>query len=124
MSEHGAATQCMLAQVLAASEAEIVASALKASHDMREAVALRPLLESEDYETGVVGRSEAMQTVLPSLFETMNIIHKQPVKSGGFGLWGLDQKGTFSSFEDQMCLFISEAKWEAWAKQHPFFELG
>jgi len=41
----------------------LVASALKASHDMREAVALRPLLESEDYETGVVGRSEAMQTV-------------------------------------------------------------
>lgn len=29
MSDHGAATQCMLAQVLAASEAEIVASALK-----------------------------------------------------------------------------------------------
>lgn len=41
----------------------LVASALKASHDMREAVSLRPLLESEDYETGVVGRSEAMQTV-------------------------------------------------------------
>jgi two-component system nitrogen regulation response regulator GlnG len=40
-----------------------VASALKASHDMREAVALRPLMESEDYETGVVGRSEPMQTV-------------------------------------------------------------
>jgi len=41
----------------------LVASALKASHDMREAVALRPLMESEDYETGVVGRSESMQTV-------------------------------------------------------------
>lgn len=41
----------------------LVASALKASHDMREAVALRPLMESEDYETGVVGRSEPMQTV-------------------------------------------------------------
>jgi two-component system nitrogen regulation response regulator GlnG len=41
----------------------LVAGALKASRDMRQAVALRPLLESEDYDVGVVGRSEAMQNV-------------------------------------------------------------
>ena len=42
---------------------EIVARALKAAHDMRQVVSYQPLLESEDYESGIVGRSEPMQTV-------------------------------------------------------------
>ncbi len=66
---------------------------------------------------------ESMQAVLPSLFETMNTIHTQKVKSGGFGLWGLDQKAKLSSFEDQLRRFINEAKWEMWAKQHLFFDI-
>src|SRR5467141_2355435 len=42
---------------------EIVANALKAARDMREVVSYQPLLESEDYDVGIVGRSEAMQNV-------------------------------------------------------------
>jgi nitrogen regulation protein NR(I) len=42
---------------------EIVAGALKAARDMRQVVSYQPLLESEDYELGIVGRSEAMQQV-------------------------------------------------------------
>ena len=42
---------------------EIVAAALKASHDMQQVVSYQPLLESEDYELGIVGRSAAMQQV-------------------------------------------------------------
>jgi len=42
---------------------EIVGKALKAAHDMRQVVSYQPLLESEDYELGIVGRSEAMQQV-------------------------------------------------------------
>jgi two-component system nitrogen regulation response regulator GlnG len=42
---------------------EIVARALKAAHDMRQVVSYEPLLESEDYEVGIVGRSEGMQRV-------------------------------------------------------------
>ena len=41
----------------------LVAAALKASRDMRQVVSYQPLLESEDYEQGVVGRSEPMQAV-------------------------------------------------------------
>ena len=41
----------------------IVFAALKAAHDMKQVVSFQPLLESEDYEVGVVGRSEAMQRV-------------------------------------------------------------
>ncbi len=41
----------------------LVGTALKAARDMRQAVTLQPMLEAEDYEIGVVGRSEAMQTV-------------------------------------------------------------
>jgi two-component system nitrogen regulation response regulator GlnG len=41
----------------------LVAAALKASHDMRQVVSYQPLLESEDYEQGIVGRSEPMQAV-------------------------------------------------------------
>lgn len=42
---------------------EIVGNALKAAHDMRQIVSYQPLLESEDYESGIVGRSEPMQQV-------------------------------------------------------------
>ena len=42
---------------------EIVANALKAAHDMKQVVSYQPLLESEDYEIGIVGRSEPMQQV-------------------------------------------------------------
>jgi len=42
---------------------EIVANALKAARDMKEVVSYQPLLESEDYELGIVGRCEAMQQV-------------------------------------------------------------
>jgi nitrogen regulation protein NR(I) len=42
---------------------EIVNNALKAAHDMRQVVSYQPLLESEDYELGIVGRSEPMQQV-------------------------------------------------------------
>ncbi len=42
---------------------EIVANALKAARDMKQVVSYQPLLESEDYELGIVGRSDAMQQV-------------------------------------------------------------
>jgi nitrogen regulation protein NR(I) len=42
---------------------EIVGNALKAAHDMKQVVSYQPLLESEDYELGIVGRSGPMQQV-------------------------------------------------------------
>jgi nitrogen regulation protein NR(I) len=42
---------------------ELVFSALKAAKDMKRVVSYEPLLESEDYEAGVVGRSQGMQNV-------------------------------------------------------------
>jgi two-component system nitrogen regulation response regulator GlnG len=42
---------------------EIVSNALKAANDMRQVVSYQPLLEKEDYELGIVGRSEPMQQV-------------------------------------------------------------
>jgi len=42
---------------------QIIAAALKAARDMKQVVSYQPLLESEDYELGIVGRSEAMQNV-------------------------------------------------------------
>ena len=42
---------------------QIVADALKASRDMKQVVSYEPLLESEDYELGIVGRSDPMQNV-------------------------------------------------------------
>jgi nitrogen regulation protein NR(I) len=42
---------------------DIVLNALKAANDMRQVVSYQPLLEKEDYELGIVGRSEAMQQV-------------------------------------------------------------
>src|SRR5216117_1673638 len=42
---------------------QIIAAALKAARDMKQVVSYQPLLESEDYDLGIVGRSEAMQNV-------------------------------------------------------------
>jgi nitrogen regulation protein NR(I) len=42
---------------------ELVASALKAARDMKQVVSYEPLLQSEDYEAGVIGRSGPMQQV-------------------------------------------------------------
>jgi len=42
---------------------DIVNNALKAARDMRQVVSYQPLLETEDYELGIVGRSEPMQQV-------------------------------------------------------------
>lgn len=42
---------------------ELVRTALKAARDMKQVVSYQPLLEKEDYEQGIVGRSESMQQV-------------------------------------------------------------
>jgi len=42
---------------------ELVANALRAARDMKQVVSYQPLLETEDYELGIVGRSEPMQHV-------------------------------------------------------------
>ena len=42
---------------------QIVFDALKAARDMKQVVSYQPLLDSEDYDLGIVGRSEAMQQV-------------------------------------------------------------
>jgi two-component system nitrogen regulation response regulator GlnG len=42
---------------------QIILNALKAARDMRQVVSYQPLLESEDYDVGIIGRSEAMQNV-------------------------------------------------------------
>lgn len=42
---------------------QIIFAALKAARDMRQVVSYQPLLESEDYDIGIVGRSEQMQNV-------------------------------------------------------------
>ena len=42
---------------------QIVLDALKAARDMRQVVSYQPLLESEDYDLGIIGRSEGMQAV-------------------------------------------------------------
>src|SRR5580704_8743192 len=42
---------------------ELIANALKAARDMKQVVSYQPLLQSEDYEQGIVGRSEPMQQV-------------------------------------------------------------
>ncbi|MST95050.1 MAG: sigma-54-dependent Fis family transcriptional regulator, partial [Pedosphaera sp.] len=41
----------------------LVTGALAAARAMKQVVSYQPLLESEDYELGIVGRSEAMQNV-------------------------------------------------------------
>lgn len=42
---------------------QVVDTALKAAKDMKQVVSYEPLLESEDYDVGIVGRSESMQNV-------------------------------------------------------------
>jgi DNA-binding NtrC family response regulator len=42
---------------------ELVATGLRAARQMKAVVAVQPLLESEDYELGIVGRSPGMQNV-------------------------------------------------------------
>jgi nitrogen regulation protein NR(I) len=42
---------------------EIIGSALKAARDMKQVVSYEPLLQSEDYELGIIGRSGPMQQV-------------------------------------------------------------
>ncbi len=42
---------------------ELVQAALKSAREMKQVVSYEPLLESEDYDVGIVGRSEAMQKV-------------------------------------------------------------
>src|SRR5207244_12924051 len=42
---------------------QIVFAAFKAAREMKQVVSYQPLLESEDYDLGIVGRSEQMQNV-------------------------------------------------------------
>lgn len=42
---------------------ELVARALKAARESRQVPAAQPMLEAEDYELGVIGRSEVMQSI-------------------------------------------------------------
>src|SRR5476651_2476712 len=42
---------------------DLVGNALKAARDMKQVVSYEPLLQSEDYELGIIGRSGAMQQV-------------------------------------------------------------
>jgi nitrogen regulation protein NR(I) len=42
---------------------DLITNALKAARDMKQVVSYQPLLETEDYELGIVGRSEPMQQV-------------------------------------------------------------
>jgi nitrogen regulation protein NR(I) len=51
---------------------QIVAGALKAARDMRQVVSYQPLLECEDYEQGIIGRSDAMQTVFKTIGQLAN----------------------------------------------------
>ncbi|NBU07609.1 MAG: sigma-54-dependent Fis family transcriptional regulator [Proteobacteria bacterium] len=49
---------------------QLVTDALKATRAMRQTVACQPLLESEDYDLGIVGRSPAMQEVFKLIGQT------------------------------------------------------
>jgi len=46
---------------------QIVLNALKAARDMKQVVSYQPLLESEDYDVGIIGRSEGMQNVFKTI---------------------------------------------------------
>ena len=46
---------------------QLVADALKDARDMKEVIADEPLLESEDYDMGIVGRSQSMQEVFKTI---------------------------------------------------------
>lgn len=49
---------------------EIVSEALKASRAMRQTVSYQPILESEDYDLGIIGRSACMQEVFKLIGQT------------------------------------------------------
>ena len=51
---------------------QIIAAALNASRVMRQVVSYQPLLESEDYELGIIGRSESMQNVFKLIGQLAN----------------------------------------------------
>lgn len=51
---------------------EIVTNALRAARDMKQVVSYQPLLETEDYELGIVGRSESMQQVFKLIGQLAN----------------------------------------------------
>ena len=48
----------------------LVFAALKAARDMRQTVVVQPVLEAEDYDVGVIGRSDAMQAVFKLVGQT------------------------------------------------------
>ncbi len=51
---------------------EIVGRAIKAARDMRQVVSYQPLLETEDYDLGIIGRTEAMQSVFKTIGQLAN----------------------------------------------------
>jgi nitrogen regulation protein NR(I) len=51
---------------------EIIGRALKAARDMRQVVSYQPLLESEDYDLGIIGRSDGMQHVFKTIGQLAN----------------------------------------------------
>jgi nitrogen regulation protein NR(I) len=51
---------------------QIVAAALKAARDMRQVVSYQPLLDSEDYDLGIVGRSDGLQEVFKTIGQLAN----------------------------------------------------
>ncbi len=51
---------------------EIVRQALKAARDMRQVVSYQPLLDTEDYDLGIIGRAEGMQEVFKTIGQLAN----------------------------------------------------
>ncbi|MCL4177787.1 MAG: sigma-54 dependent transcriptional regulator [Verrucomicrobia bacterium] len=51
---------------------EIVGRAIKAARDMRQVVSYQPLLETEDYDLGIIGRTEGMQGVFKTIGQLAN----------------------------------------------------
>ena len=49
---------------------QLIADALRAARAMRQTIACAPLLEAEDYDLGIVGRSPAMQEVFKLIGQT------------------------------------------------------
>jgi two-component system nitrogen regulation response regulator GlnG len=51
---------------------EIVGRAIKAARDMRRVVSYQPLLDTEDYDLGIIGRNESMQEVFKTIGQLAN----------------------------------------------------
>jgi two-component system nitrogen regulation response regulator GlnG len=51
---------------------ELVGRAIKAARDMRQVVSYQPLLETEDYDLGIIGRTEGMQGVFKTIGQLAN----------------------------------------------------